>query len=165
MWVEDECHLQNNDFKEVWHLVSKKWSPSITCMTVGDSLVSGSFYWTWVHVTHQAIGCDDDWNCGILGKDTGQLSQYSDWARDWLTGVWFMLRTRIFFSSPPCPDWVWGTPSLVSDVCQRLFPWEKSGQTMELTIQLHLVLKLRMHGAIPPLSLSLHGVGPSWTQL
>jgi len=31
-----------------------------------------------------------------------------------------------FFSLPPCPDRLWGAPSLLSNGYQGLFPWDKA---------------------------------------
>jgi hypothetical protein len=48
-----------------------------------------------------------------------------------------------FFPSPPCPERLWGPPSLLSN--------EYRVPGMKLTIHLHLVPRSRMLGAIPPL--------------
>lgn len=39
----------------------------------------------------------------------------------------------------------------------RYFPQEKSGRYVKLTIHLNLVPRLRTRGAMPPLSIRLHG--------
>jgi hypothetical protein len=56
-----------------------------------------------------------------------------------------------FFSSPPCPDRIWGVPSLLSNGYQGLFPWGQSGRGVKLTTHFHLVPRSRMHRIIPPL--------------
>jgi len=57
-----------------------------------------------------------------------------------------------FFCSPPRPDQLWCSPSLLSNGYRGLFPRGKSGRGPKLTTHLHPVPKLRMRGAIPPLS-------------
>jgi hypothetical protein len=62
-----------------------------------------------------------------------------------------------FFSSAPPVDRLWGSPSLLSNGYQGLFPWRQSCRSVELSIHLHVVLRSRMLGAIFPLPNT-----PSW---
>jgi hypothetical protein len=48
--------------------------------------------------------------------------------------------------------------SLPSSAYRRLYHWRFSDLGMNLTVNLVLELKLRRRGAIPPFSLSVHGV-------
>jgi hypothetical protein len=54
-----------------------------------------------------------------------------------------------FFSSPPCPEQLWGPPSLLSNGYQGFFPLGQSSQGVKLTTHLHLVPRSQMSGAIP----------------
>jgi hypothetical protein len=56
-------------------------------------------------------------------------------------------RSWKFFSLPLHPNWLHGPSSFLSTGYWGLFPWG-----MMLTTHLHVTLKLRMHGTIPPLS-------------
>jgi hypothetical protein len=51
----------------------------------------------------------------------------------------------------PCPDQLWDPPSLLSNGCQG-----QSSHSMKLTIHLHVVLRLRMCGAILDSPIQLH---------
>jgi hypothetical protein len=54
------------------------------------------------------------------------------------------------FSSPPHPDQLWGPPSLLSNGYQGPSLGVKQ-QDVKMTTHLHLVLRSRICGAIPPL--------------
>jgi len=41
-----------------------------------------------------------------------------------------------------CPDWLWGPTSLLFDEYCKLFPQRQSSQSIRLTTQLHLVLRI-----------------------
>jgi hypothetical protein len=77
------------------------------------------------------------------------------WAMGWTIGVLgFDSRWEWeFFSLPPRPERLWGPPSLLSNGYQGLCPWGQSGRGVKLTTHLHLVPRLRMRGAVPPLFL------------
>jgi hypothetical protein len=64
-----------------------------------------------------------------------------------------------FFSATPCPERLWGPPTLLSNEYQGLLPCWSSGRGVKLTTHLHLVPRSRMRGAIPPL---LHYVFMAW---
>jgi hypothetical protein len=62
------------------------------------------------------------------------------------------------FSSPRCPDRLWGPPSLLSDGYPGLFPRGLSGLGVKLTNHFQLVPRSRKRGPIHPLphTSSLH---------
>jgi hypothetical protein len=80
------------------------------------------------------------------------------WATGWTTGASSVGRGWEFFSSPPRPDRLWGSPNLLSNGYQRLSTWRQSGRGVKLTTHLHLVPRSRMRGAIPPLPVLLNDV-------
>jgi hypothetical protein len=43
------------------------------------------------------------------------------WPRGWMAGVQFPTEVKRFFSSPECPDWLWGPPSLLFNGYSGLF--------------------------------------------
>jgi hypothetical protein len=61
-------------------------------------------------------------------------------------------------------DWVWGSPSLLSNSYPSFFPQEEGDRGVKLTIHLHPVSRLRMHGATPLLPIRLHAMVFIWTQ-
>ena len=63
-------------------------------------------------------------------------------------------------SSTTCPDWISGSPSFLHSVYLQLLPWGQSGRDVRITTYLEQVSKLRMSGAIPPLSHM-----PSWNKI
>jgi hypothetical protein len=60
-------------------------------------------------------------------------------------------RSWTFFSLSPCPDRIWGPPSLLFRRYRGVFPWDQNGRGVKLTTYLHLVPSSRMRGAILPL--------------
>jgi hypothetical protein len=67
-----------------------------------------------------------------------------------------------FFSSQ-LPERFCGSPTTLSNEYRRLLPWRERGQGVKLATNFLLVPKLRMHGAIPPLPIYLHGVMLNYT--
>jgi hypothetical protein len=50
------------------------------------------------------------------------------------------------------PDCLWGKLTLLPNPYRWPFPWGLSGRDVKLTTLFYLVPRLRIHGAIPPLS-------------
>jgi hypothetical protein len=63
------------------------------------------------------------------------------------TTPWCLVTNRYWNQRP---DRLWVPPNLLSNG-YRVFPWWYSSRGIKLTTHLHLLLRLRMHGAIPPL--------------
>ena len=64
-----------------------------------------------------------------------------------------------FFILSKRPNQIWDPPSLIWNWYWWFFPWDVSGRSMKLTTHLHLVLSLRMSGAIPSHTLSWRAQG------
>jgi hypothetical protein len=63
------------------------------------------------------------------------------------------------FSSPKPTDRVCNPPRLLFSVYGRgSFPLDKTAEDLKLTTHIHLVLRLRMRGAIPPFLIRFRGV-------
>jgi hypothetical protein len=58
---------------------------------------------------------------------------------------WIPRKDRRYFFSPKCPGRLWGPPNLLFIVYRR-----KSGRGVKLTSHLHVVPRLKLSGAIPP---------------
>jgi hypothetical protein len=56
-----------------------------------------------------------------------------------------------FFRSTPCPNRLWGSPNLLSNWYQGLFPWEWNGRDVKLTAHLHLVPRSGNAWSVSPL--------------
>lgn len=61
--------------------------------------------------------------------------------------VWFLERTGIS-SLPSHPDQLWDPSTLLSNGYRVVFPLGVKCQQIKLTIHLHLVLRLGMHGSL-----------------
>ena len=70
--------------------------------------------------------------------------------------LWCDSRKEQEISSPNCPTWPWG-PTIPYSIEKDALHWECNSQDVNLTTHFHLVLKLQMHRAIPPLLNT-----PSW---
>jgi hypothetical protein len=71
----------------------------------------------------------------------GYLSRYSDGQRGWTARVRFPTKIS---SIRQRPDWLWGSPSLLSNGYPGLFGQWWSGRDIKPTTHLHLVPTLRM---------------------
>jgi hypothetical protein len=74
----------------------------------------------------------------FLLSEPAYLSEFSDYATDWSTGVRF----------PAGADRLWGPPS------QRLFAGVKAAGGVKLTTHHRLVPMLKMRRAVPPLRIA-----------
>jgi hypothetical protein len=72
-------------------------------------------------------------------------------------GVWSQQWWQIFMCSK-MPRLALGPTQLPNNGSWVFFPWEWRGQTVKLTTRLHLVPWLRMSGAIPLLTVWVHGM-------
>jgi hypothetical protein len=63
-------------------------------------------------------------NWMILGKKSSnrEEQQNESYTAHSLKKNLFDYRAGNFFSFPPCPDWLWGPPSLLSNRYQGLYP-------------------------------------------
>jgi hypothetical protein len=78
---------------------------------------------------------------------------WMDWM-GWMIVVSSPGRGWDFFSSQLRLDWLWGWVKGY----QVPFPWRQKCQGVKLTTHLHLVLRSRMHGALPPLPNTFFGL-------
>ena len=83
-------------------------------------------------------------------------SWYGDYAMDWMVWGSNCGRSKRFYSSCHCPDWLWGPPNLPFNVYLGSFlgGGRLSSPSMKLITQLHLEPRLRVSGTI--LLLPLH---------
>jgi len=58
-------------------------------------------------------------------------------------------RCKRSYSSPRYPDWTWGWSSFLFKRYQEFFPLEQSIHGVKMITYPHLMLRLRMHGAVP----------------
>jgi hypothetical protein len=90
-------------------------------------------------------------NMKNIMKGAGISSEVQRWVTSWMISDSGPSRGWEFFSSPPCPDRLWGPPSLLSKGYRGPFLWEWTGRGVKLTTYLHLMPRSRMRGAIAPL--------------
>ena len=67
---------------------------------------------------------------------------------DWTVRGSNCSRGKRIFSSPECPDWLWGHPVSYS-LHTEVLSWGYSGWGMKFTTHQCLVLRLRMSGTVP----------------
>jgi hypothetical protein len=98
------------------------------------------------------LSCRYQLNPETFGYILVLLSHYSGLAAGWMTGVpfstvadYFSLHHLVQTSSMTPP------PDLLSNENWGLSPRKQSGRTMKLTTHLHLVPRLKMREAVPPL--------------
>lgn len=74
-------------------------------------------------------------------------------AMGWITRFWFPAGAGIF-SSLPYSDWLWNSLNFLHNRT-----WRQNSQSIMFTTHLHLVLRLRICGAMPPPSICFHNRG------
>jgi hypothetical protein len=74
-------------------------------------------------------------------------------------GTWHCLwGSARFFSYPKHLESLWGLFNLLCSGYQEFISWEWTGQSMKLTTNLYIVLRLRMSGVMPPPPINYHGM-------
>ena len=81
--------------------------------------------------------------------EPGEHGQYCDLATGWAYRGSSTGRGKGVFLK--CLEWIRGPPSFLLKAYQTLFPGVEIGRGARVTAHLHLVPKLRITGAIPPL--------------
>jgi hypothetical protein len=85
-----------------------------------------------------------------------------DYVISWMILGSNVCKSKKFFSSPKCPDLLWGPPSFLFKVYWLFFPWQYSNQSMKLTTHLYLMPMLRKSVAVPPQPLDTSVVWTGW---
>jgi hypothetical protein len=138
----------------IWLLTSFWWTRSINKVN-SDRIYSYTdylyfckllilcFMWMWNRM---------QLNCVYYMKQGTAVAQSVWHLRYWLGDRGQIpVRGWEFFSLPPRPEHLWGPPSLPSDGYRGVLPRRQSGCGVKITTHLHLVHRLRMRGAIPPI--------------
>jgi hypothetical protein len=125
----------------------KVWLRQLACFGEMDEAWLQNFVWetwrkeiaweTWVRVAKSR-----DRPIGIVGRPwIGQPRNRGS----------IFKSPKKFLHSPKRPNSLWGPPSPLFNGYQGRFPQGSSNQRVKLTVHFHLLSRLRMSGAIPPL--------------
>jgi hypothetical protein len=109
------------------------------------------FYFTHMLITCMIVFKPCISRDSVVGIATGY------WLDDGGVGVWVPVWSKIF-SSPRCPDRLWGPPNLLFNGYRGLSPRGESGRVVKLTTLPQLVPKPRKYGLYSHSPIRLHGV-------